>query len=323
MELLVNELSIHGQFPDTPSFLSALRQIMEIRGVARRFGRSVYCNRNMLHAQVTMDKGMRQVVQALTKDERGALLQWLTRHGPFWDETRAHGPDDWIECNSQIVTDTSIGEAAWCRLNGIERGLVSFSPSNWLFSPLLVDWVTSADTRKSADVPNFWDALTVEAALQTARVPLASWNELREMAKVRYTRLTFAVDAFAPLNGQPFVSGAAQRLVFIFETLNRLKSCFDVDGKRTSEGHDIHRNFFTGKTGDGGRGALFCDSSGDEKEKFKTEMTFGHPGNVSDTLFCPWHGKVQTPQLRVHFSFPVRADEPLFIVYVGPKITKR
>ena len=41
------------------------------------------------------------------------------------------------------------------------------------------------------------------------------------------------------------------------------------------------------------------------------------------TLFCPWHGKVQTPQLRVHFSYPIRANEPLYIVYVGPKLTKR
>ena len=51
-------------------------------------------------------------------------------------------------------------------------------------------------------------------------------------------------------------------------------------------------------------------------------MTFKHPTDASKTLFCPWHGKVQTPQLRVHFSWPVRADEPLYIVYVGPKITK-
>ena len=52
-------------------------------------------------------------------------------------------------------------------------------------------------------------------------------------------------------------------------------------------------------------------------------MTFGPPEHADRTLFFPWHGKVQTPQLRVHFSWPVRADKHLYVVYVDPKITKR
>jgi len=52
-------------------------------------------------------------------------------------------------------------------------------------------------------------------------------------------------------------------------------------------------------------------------------MTFRHPEKADETIFCPWYGKVGTPQLRVHFSWPVRADETLYVVYVGPKITKR
>ncbi len=132
----------------------------------------------------------------------------------------------------------------------------------------------------------------------------------------------FAADAFAYLEGCPFVSGAAYRLLFILDTLHRFKSCFDSDGRRTAEGHEIYRDFFAGKKGEGGRGAVFSDSSDSEKSKFKQEMTFGHPEKTGKTLFCPWHGKVQTPQLRVHFSWPVRADEALYVVYVGPKITK-
>lgn len=131
------------------------------------------------------------------------------------------------------------------------------------------------------------------------------------------------MDAFAPLVGHPFASGAAERLLFIMHLLDRFKACFDEDGQRTLEGHEIYRDFFTGQKGEGGRGPLFTDSSEKEKKSFKAEMTFKHPTDSSKTLFCPWHGKVQTPPLRVHFSWPVRADEPLFIVYVGPKITKR
>ena len=116
---------------------------------------------------------------------------------------------------------------------------------------------------------------------------MASWDQLKALASARCTHLTFTVDAFAPLNGHPFVSGAAQRLLFVLDTLNHFKSCFDVDGQRTPEGHEIYRDYFTGRKGDGGRGPLFTDSSDDEKRTFETEMTFKHPTDANKTLFCP------------------------------------
>jgi len=188
---------------------------------------------------------------------------------------------------------------------------------------VLVDWVSETDVRKTVDVANHWDPAAIEAVLRAAAPPPASWKQLEILATERCAQITFAVDALAPLNGLPFVPGAAQRLVFILDTLDRFKSCFDADGQRTPEGHEIYQNFFTGKKGDGGRGALFSDSSADEKNTFESKMTFTHPADAGKTLFCPWHGKVQTPPLRIHFSWPVRADEPLYVVYVGSKITKR
>jgi len=52
-------------------------------------------------------------------------------------------------------------------------------------------------------------------------------------------------------------------------------------------------------------------------------MTFPDPDVQGETLFCSWHGKVKTPQYRIHFSWPVTAASPVYVVYVGPKITKR
>ena len=323
MDFLVNDLSFHGQFLDLTSFRGAIERLMAIRQIALRFGRALHCHRSIAQAQVTPTMRMPQMVQGLTLNERRALLQWLTQYGPFWEDARNHEPGDWLEWNGNIVTDTAVGEAAWCCLHGIERALVSLMPSNWQFSPVPVEWVWEAENRKPVDVMNHWDPTAIEAVLQAAPVPVASWDQLQTLALARCTRLTFAGDAFAPLQGHPFVSGAAQRLLFVLDTLNRFRSCFDMDGQRTPEGHEMYRDYFTGRKGDGGRGALFTDSSDEEKRQFETEMTFKPPLDASQTLFCPWHGKVQTPQLRVHFSWPVRADEPLYIVYVGPKITRR
>ena len=323
VELLVNDLSLHGQFLDLASFRDAILRLMNIREIARRFGRELHCHKGMTQACVTAASMMQQAVQVLTYNERRAFLSWITQNGPFWEDTREHGAGDWLEWDENIVTDTAVGEAAWCCLHGIKRDLVSLTPSNWQFSPVLVDWISDSSPKKSIEVVNHWDSAALEAILQLAPIPLASWVQLEVFAKAQNPLLTFSQDAFTPLNGHPFVSGAAHRLLFVLRTLNRYKSCFDANGQRTPEGNQIYQNFFTGAKGDGGRGAIFTDSSDDEKVKFKNLMTFNHPDNAGKTLFCPWHGKVQTPQSRVHFSMPVRANEPLYVVYVGPKLTKQ
>ena len=68
---------------------------------------------------------------------------------------------------------------------------------------------------------------------------------------------------------------------------------------------------------------LFSDSSDSEKRDFRQGLTFAHPEDPARSMFCPWHGKVRHPTLRVHFSWPVRVGKPVHIVYAGPKITKR
>ena len=174
MGLLLNDLSLHGQFEDINSFRLAIKKIMLIREIANRFGRDLYCNRNLLHAQITQDKAMQQAVNELRRDEQRLLMRWLTRHGPFWEDVRNHSGDDWFECNNDVVTNTSVGEVAWCYLNGINKWLVSVSPSNWVFTPILVDWVLGDDDRKTVHVENYWEPGNVELVLQEAPIPLES-----------------------------------------------------------------------------------------------------------------------------------------------------
>lgn len=323
MGFLVNDLSFHGQFSDLVSFKLAIGRLMMIRDTVRRFGRELHCHRGMAQADVMQNMTLPQAIGNLTRDEQRSLLSWITQNGPFWDETRYHSPEDWLEYNGNIVTDTAVGEAAWCQLWGIERELVSLIPSNWQFSPIPVDWLSGTDVKKTIHVVNHFDNSALASILKLAPVPLLSWPQLESMTAIRCSNLTFAADAFAPLNGSPFSPGSAKRLLFILEKLDRFKVCFDGNGQRTSEGNEIYQDFFTGVKESGGRGAIFTDSSDGEKDSFKKEMTFKNPDDANKTLFCTWHGKAQTPQLRVHFSYPVRANEPLYIVYVGPKITKR
>ena len=111
--------------------------------------------------------------------------------------------------------------------------------------------------------------------------------------------------------------GAAHRLTSLLDTLNQLKQSFDDKGTLTAEGLRLYQDRFTGSR------AWFSDSSASEKSEFQTGLTFRHPEINDEYLFCPWHGKVSASTLRVHFSWPVSSSEPLYVVYMGPKITKR
>ena len=90
----------------------------------------------------------------------------------------------------------------------------------------------------------------------------------------------------------------------------------NAKGERTAEGHEIYQRHFAGQR------AWFSDSSDTEKRDFQNDLTFLL--NDGTSLLCSWHGKVNYHiPLRIHFSWPVTAVDPLYIVYVGPKLTLR
>ena len=322
MELLANDLSIHEQFHDIASFRDALARLMSMCAAARRFDREVYCHTGFLIVHPLSGMSMQQAIGRLPdRNESRAAMIWLTRAGPFWDDMRRHGADDWLECRGDIVTDSAVGEAAFRTLHGVECGLVSVTPSdNWNFTPVEVVWRRKAEKLEDrcAEVNNWWDAGALEDGLREAASPFRSWGALRRVSANRFENLTFAANCFEPLDAVPFAESSAKRLLVLLDLLNRLAGAFDAAGGRTAEGQQIYRDCFTG-----GDNALFSDSSDTEKRNFREEMTFPHPDSPGKSLFCTWHGKVRHLNLRLHYSWSGRAGEPVYVVYAGPKITKR
>ena len=317
VDYLVNELSLCGQFQELGSFAHSVERIMLIRQQIQLEGRSLFCNRNLAHAQVTSGIGMQQAVQSLPAPKRSAWLQWITKHGPHWDESRNHSLDDWFEVNDELVTDSAIAEAALCVTHGLARELVSFDPSNWLFSPIPVVWVGNDGHRVPISVSNHWSIASIRESLARSPLPITSWESLGERMRTSCQSLLFAEDAFDPLGSHPFVYGASDRIQILLQKLNELAGCIDKDGHRTHEGDRIYEAYFKGNR------PWFTDSSDTEKNTFQQELTFRCPENQSESIFCTWHGKVNSPKFRVHFSWPPQLNRPVYVVYVGPKITKR
>ncbi len=319
MEFFANERSIHRQFHDLPAFHDALGRLMAMRGVARRFGRDTYCHGTLLNVEPIPGVQMQQAVQGLPANQQRALMSWLTRHGPFWDDIRRHEADDWLECRGDVVTDSAIGEAAYRTMHDVECALISATPSDWDYSPVEVAWrrETEGLDDRNASLDNWRDGAALNDWLHDASPPIRSWADLGERSRIRFGRLTFADRCFEPLAGVPFARSAADQMVFLLSVLDGFASEFDATGARTPEGHRIYREHFTGEK------SVFSDSSDSEKHHFRAQLTFSHPDRPGESLFCTWHGKVRHMTLRLHFSWPVRASEPVYVVYAGPKLTKR
>lgn len=320
MDLIANDLSIHRQFRDPSSFRSSFAGLIAMRQVAKHWERDIYCSRRMVLTEpmsgVPMSKA---VAKYLSEAERRAVMAWLTRGGPFWEDEHRHRGDEWLECCGDIVTDSAVGEAACRHHNGVPTGLISVTPSKWTASPVSVVCRNEDEhtVRWSADVQNWWEVAALEMALEGAAPPLSSWHQLRETAVRRFRRLRFSEECFTPLQGVPFAKGAADRVALCFAILNRLAGCFGKDRARTPEGQRIYEQYFMGDK------ALFSGSSEKEKQKYRQQLTFPHPAKPGEMLFCPWHGKMSRHLIRLHFSWPIRADEPVYIMYVGRKITTR
>ncbi len=321
MELLVNDLSVHEQFPDRAAFHTAFSRLMNMQNLTKRYGRVMHCNRGFLNGNPIPGTTMQEAIGGfIRRDEQRAALAWLTREGPFWDEARRHTGDDWFECRGEIVTDTAVGEAAFKSLHDVECGLVSVSPSDWDVTPLQVTWCPEGNVpgdQSHRDLENFWTCQALKDALVRKEPPIQTWSRLETTCRDRFAHLTFTDDCFEPLAGVPFAkcsSGGILRLLNILDTWTRNR---DDQGRSNEEGRRIRQQHFTGDQ------ASFSDSSATEKQKFRKAMTFGNPDVPGEPLFCPWHGKIAHQTLRLHFSWPPKAGKALYIVYAGPKITKR
>ena len=314
---MFNDLSLHGQFASAREFLAALGWLMSARQRVEKAQMQLRCHRGFLQAQATGTQRVGDIVRELgDRSRRRQIMAWINKR-PFWEDERLHAGDEYFEVAGEIVTDTAVGEAATAVAEGASRTLVSTQPSSWLRTPIEVTHFLSDEQRAMIPVPNVWNDDQLERALREAEPPVQSWADLVAWAGRTCPHLFLADDVIASLDGWPFMANAAEGLQIRLKTLDRMRACSTEDGGLNDEGLGLRETYFVGKK------AWFSDSSDREKNQFEHELTFKHPGESDKTLFCPWHGKVKIKQMRIHFSWPIIANEPIYVVYMGPKITKR
>lgn len=317
LEIFLNNQSLHGQFHSRSSFRAALDGLMALRRVAKEFQRDIHCDGKILSREVSRDIPLQKAISWLSLDQRRAAMQWWTRAGPFWDTDRQHDANDWFECRGKIVTDDPLGEAAFLKTLRLECDMVSFIPSDWTISPLKVRWERDEGWFEDLCLLNFWKEADLRERLRNEAPPISSWGQLQEMSERHFVNLTLGPKCFDALRGLPFSNAAATRIRALLNILDQFAVAFEPDGRRSVDGLRMYQEYFTGDRG------LFSDSSDTEKRRYGGALQFRHPDKPDGTIPCTWHAKVSPMTLRIHFSWPVRANDPLYVMYIGQKITRR
>lgn len=317
MTWFVNDLSLRGQYSDTAAFLNDLKDLMQARARLPVLQQKMYCSRELHTRPVTNHMDFREAVKSPQRIVPLQLvLAWLTKHGPFWEDFRQFNADDYFELGGVDVTDQGVGEAARSQLVSREVFTYSFAGGGYDYTPLQVQHGLAEEPLGIVDIANLWDPAELSHSALAA-VPLpGNWTQMLDQARQRFDNLYFSPSSIDALKKEPFSNYVVERVFALLAVLQEFVSSLNPDGSQSPRNHELIEHHFSGMK------AWFTDESVTNKRDFAEEMTFRDPETDGENVFCSWHGKIKSPQYRIHFVWPTATNAKFRIFYIGPKLTK-
>lgn len=313
MDLHLNDLSLGGQFDTRGHAVDALLGIFA-KAQNRRF--RLVVSRGMLSRPAVGTTPLVNIIATAGRTERALLLNWLGKSGPFSDDERIETADDLWWLDEDDVTDQGLGAAGRKLLVG--EAVSSFSlrhglSSRFEKSPLEVLQGLPGEPLWIASVVNYWDLAGLEALDSSIEVEPESWDGFISACIGRYPNLMIDEQNFtAGLKKHPFHRNVVRRGFVLLKVLDDLAGGIGSDGGLSEPALRLLEDYFQGGK------ALFSDEEPQDKHVF----TFRDNTN-GDDIYCSWHGKVRTPQFRLHFQWPVPAGQRYIkVLYFGEKLTK-
>jgi len=317
MRWYLNDLSIRGQYASPAAFLNEVGELMRLRRQVQALKDHLFCSRTLYSQPVTRNADFRMAVQSGSdRNLTRLVLEWITRSGPFLEEDRQPNENDYFECDGTDVTDTGLGEAARRLVANEVATSFSFGGGGFDYKPINICHGLSEAPIGEVFVPNVWDIAALRSQATAAIPEPANWQQMLERAQLRFDRLTLPRTSIAPLAREPFSAYVVERIFVLLGILQELSASRNSDGSFSARNHELIAQHFAGEK------ALFTDESVTNKRKFREQLTFGDSENPGTKVFCPWHGKINTPLYRIHFEWPTDARANVRIFYIGPKITK-
>lgn len=320
MRWYLNDSSLQGQFATEREFVDEIGKLARLKMQLPVSGSQLYCTSNLSLTKVTREASCSEaIMRAARVDERRLILSWIDKSGPFLEEDRMPEADDYFEFEGLDVTDHGLGEAARRERNGDDSGVFSFTGGviNFEKTPLMVQHGLSENPLGHFNIPNVWEVPHLEERIRGISSEPQNWRELLQACRSRFELLIIPESVQERIERETFYPVVARKTLVLLEILHIIVSGRSAQGSLNAEALSLWNQH-----SQGGK-AWFTDESDGNKHKFRNEMTFPDPENPSNRLFCPWHGKIKTPQFRIHFEWPVPPGQSrLKILYIGPKITK-
>jgi hypothetical protein len=314
---VLNELSLHKQFSSPYQFVEALRALLKARNSNDILRASLRITPEIAQRHVCQDHTFRQAVEcAASPFERQQVIAWIANHGPFWTADRPEIENDLFYFGGDDVTDTGLGEAARRRLILEDTEVMSFLGANAAFDAgsIALTHGLLEEPIGQIEVPNVVKLSELEAAcIAKPNVP-NNWTASLAALQQQFQDVWFSPNLADFLDGQPFVPYVHDRAVELIGVLSKIAASRDELGAWNDAGKHLYATHFVGEK------AWFTDESHNNKIDFREEMSFIRQCGTKE--MCPFHGKIKTPQYRIHFPWPLAVGKPIEIVYFGPKITK-
>ena len=205
------------------------------------------------------------------------------------------------------------------RIIGLNANAFSFQGSlpDFMHSPLKVMQGIIEAPITFIDIENYYDIESLSKKLQDLK-EYKGWMDLDSEIRSRFIYLNISEQAMKELLPIPFSKCVMQRIFEILEVLDCIVQETDNNtGQLSALGQELRDRHFVGDK------AWFTDESSTNKANFKDKLAFKDPDDPSRSITCTWHGKIKTPQIRIHFQWPLPVGQKyLKVVYIGPKITK-
>jgi len=315
--VLFNDASLEGRFASPAEFKASFREVMSIQRALKKWGAHLSVCKTLRYRQVTPDMTLQKWVGSLPLDQQTEAYLWIS-NGPFWDKPARH-PEEYFtwECDGEntLVTYTALAEATYLFHEGRNVWLVTITPSRFAVCPLVILWEKENERGNLRfEMPNFWSSTILEKALEYLPQEVESWDGLLLWINRHCPYLLVSSEIKAQLGAQ-FFPNVANRCQVLLQALNEIAEAVTKDDEQKYLG--LRATWMEGEM------ARITDSSEREKNEFTPEMTFMHT-ETGENIVCHWHGKIKTPQYRIHFEWPMpQTAKKMFVGYIGPKITKR
>lgn len=189
MPILFNDACLNGTYTSISLVTSAIGRLMGLRRQLQSAGHGLRVCSTLIERRVTKTEGFKDLLYQLTEPQRRLIFLWFTKEGPWWDRPKLHSENEYFECNENLVTETSLAEAAHIKSQGESVVTISLAPSDFTSNPLCIVWRQREGTTSDEvfNVPNFWDDAVLQN-LPPARSGFQSVISLEEFVQLEFGR---------------------------------------------------------------------------------------------------------------------------------------